>query len=76
MKVVGTQPILGLDLVHCRAEELTADARAHPGVLAPPAGPILGAIPLVAVQVEDLRHAPTLGGQSAQGEVDRSPLGP
>jgi hypothetical protein len=54
--VVRPQSVAGLELVHASAEQLGPDACADPRVLAAPALAVLGAIPLVTVQVEDLHR--------------------
>ena len=56
MRVVRPEPVAGLELVHAPADHLRADLPPDPGVLASPALAVLGAIPLVGVEVEDL-HA-------------------
>ena len=57
VRVVRPEPIPGLELVHAPAYELGADVRADPRVLAAPARALLDAIPLVAVEVEDVHDA-------------------
>jgi hypothetical protein len=56
MRVVWPEAVAGIELVHAAAEQLGADALADPRVLAAPAAPLLGAVPLVGVEVEHL-HA-------------------
>ena len=69
MRVVRPEPVAGLELVHAAADELGVDVRADPRILAAPSGPILRAIPFVAVQVEDL-HGVELMSRAGR---DRSP---
>ena len=56
VQVVRAEPIARVKLVHRRAQQLSPDVPADKGVPAAPALTLLGAVPLVAVQVEDL-HA-------------------
>jgi hypothetical protein len=50
-----------LDLVHARADQLGVGVRADPGVLEAPALALLRAIPLVCIEIEDLRAASLIG---------------
>src|SRR4029079_5499903 len=56
MRVVRPQPITQLEVVRAPAGKLGTDVVAPPRILAPPAGAILLAIPLVRVEVEDLHR--------------------
>src|SRR5438046_2711119 len=60
VRVVGVKwPLLvtRLDLVHARADQLGVGVGADPGVLEAPALALFRAIPLVCVEIEDLRAA-------------------
>src|SRR5262249_49010014 len=72
VRVVRPEPIARHDLVHAAADQLGADVLADPGVLAPPALTILGAVPLVPVEVEDL-HGDEVSGYP-EGSSAGSPL--
>src|SRR3982074_696383 len=58
--VVRPEAVARLELVHASANQLGSEGRAGPCTLAPPPGPIQGALPLVTVEVEDLRHGRSL----------------
>ncbi len=72
--VVRPEAVARLELVQASAQELGADLRPHPRVLAPPALALLDAIPLVRIQIEDF-HGASLDGQAAQRDVDGGSLG-
>ncbi len=73
--VVRPEAVARLELVQASAQELGADLRPYPRVLAPPALALLDAIPLVSIQIEDV-HGASLGGQATQRDVDGGSLGP
>ena len=54
VRVVRPQPVARLELVEAAAEQLGAETHADVRVLAAPAGTLLDAVPLVAVEVDDL----------------------
>ena len=74
VRVVRPEAIARLELVQASAQELGADLRPYPRVLAPPALALLDAVPLVRIQIEDV-HGASLDGQAAQRDVDGSSLG-
>src|SRR6266516_4434124 len=65
MSVVRPQPISGLELGHASTDELGADARPDPRLLRAPVLPLLGPVPFVFVEVEDL-HSESLDGRDAK----------
>ena len=63
MRMERAETVAGLELVHAAADQLGADVMADPRVLALPALALLGAVPLVPVEVEDLHRASGSRGQ-------------
>ena len=53
MRVVRPESVADVELVHAPADQFCTDTLANPGIPAAPALAVLGAIPLVAVEVED-----------------------
>src|SRR5262249_60605811 len=54
VRVVRPEAVAGLELVHAAADQLRAALGADPRVLSPPARPVPGAGPLLALEVEGL----------------------
>ena len=56
VRVVRPEPVPGLELVHAAADQLGVQPSPDPRVLGAPALALLGAVPLIAVEIEDV-HA-------------------
>ena len=75
VRVVRPEPVARLELVQAPSDQLTADARADPGVLASPPCALLDAVPLVGVEIEDLLRRSLICTEPAERQLDRGLLG-